>query len=137
MEHNSKIAIASMDNEGLDGEVSGHFGRCPYYTLVKLEQGQVAEISIVPNPYFQRHAPGVMPRFVRGLDADVILAGGMGPRAIQMFGDFGIQVVTGAVGQVSKVLGAYLSGKLAGIVPCQHDHPESCGSHGAGGQHHG
>ena len=53
----------------------------------------------------------------------------MGPRAIQMFNGFGIEVATGAVGQVGKVLDAFLSGELRGIVPCEHNHPESCGHH--------
>ncbi len=127
------IAVACLDDKGLAGEVSGHFGRCPFYTLVLAHDGAIAEARAVPNPHYQRHAPGVMPRFIKGLGANVILAGGMGPRAIKMFNDFGIEVVTGALGTVSKVLEAYLGGELSGIVPCQHDHPDSCGGHGEGG----
>jgi predicted Fe-Mo cluster-binding NifX family protein len=58
----------------------------------------------------------------------VIIAGGMGPRAIEMFHGFGIDVATGATGTVSTVLGAYLRGEHRGVVPCAHDHPESCGA---------
>ena len=54
----------------------------------------------------------------------------MGPRAVQLFNSHGIEVATGAVGRVGSVLAAYLRGELRGIVPCQHDHPESCGGHG-------
>jgi predicted Fe-Mo cluster-binding NifX family protein len=83
---------------------------------------------IVSNPYFEVHRPGVVPRFIRDLGSHVIIAGGMGPRAIEMFHGFGIDVATGATGTVSTVLGAYLRGEHRGVVPCAHDHPESCGA---------
>ena len=123
------IAIASIDDRGLDGEVSGHFGRCPYYTVVRAEGCDVKAVEVKENPNFHSHVPGAMPVFIRDLGADVILAGGMGPRAVQMFQQFGIDVATGAVGRVGAVLDAYLDGRVQGIVPCNHDHPNSCGGH--------
>jgi len=123
------IAVASEDQAGLTGEVAMHFGRCPYYTLIDVEEGRLGRAKIIENPYFGEHKPGVMPRFVHGLGADVILAGGMGPRAVQMFESFGMTVATGAKGRVDKVVEAYLDGQISGIVPCSHDHPESCGGH--------
>ena len=45
-----------------------------------------------------------------------------------------MDVATGAVGQVGKVVEAYLQGRLGGIVPCAHDHPESCGGHHGPGE---
>ncbi len=124
-----KVAIAAEDNNGLTGQVSMHFGRCPYYVLAAVENGKILESQVKENPFYGNHQPGQMPVFIKELGADVIVSGGMGPRAIQMFNGFGIEVATGAVGQVGKVLAAYLSGELSGIVPCSHDHPESCGGH--------
>jgi predicted Fe-Mo cluster-binding NifX family protein len=124
-----KIAIASEDDRGLGGEVSAHFGRCPFYTLVEVDGQQMIEHLVVENPNFYEHRPGQMPRFIRSLRADVILAGGMGPRAVEMFRGFGIDVATGVVGTVSSAVEAYLEGTLRGIIPCNHDHPESCGGH--------
>jgi predicted Fe-Mo cluster-binding NifX family protein len=132
------IAIAAEDDRGLEGEVSGHFGRCPFYVLVEAEGDRVLGSRVVANSHFGEHQPGVMPRFIRDLGADVIIAGGMGPRAIDMFHRFGIDVATGAVGMVGNVLKAYLSGRHRGVVPCAHDHPESCGGDGErGGRGHG
>jgi predicted Fe-Mo cluster-binding NifX family protein len=130
---NSKlIAVAAEDDRGLDGEVSAHFGRCPAYVLAQVDGGRVGDARVVPNPYFGGHQPGVMPQFINQLGANVILAGGMGPRAVQMFHGFGIEVATGAVGNVRKVLEAYLRGEVRGTVPCAHDHQDSCGGHGGG-----
>ena len=60
---------------------------------------------------------------------NVMIAGGMGPKAIDMFGGFGIEVVTGVGGAVGNVLTAYLDGKVSGTAPCKHDHGDSCGGH--------
>jgi predicted Fe-Mo cluster-binding NifX family protein len=121
------IAVASEDSSGLDGRVSPHFGRCPFYVLVQVNGDTVVRSQIAANPHFGEHRPGMMPRFIRDLGAKVIIAGGMGPRAVDMFHRYGIDVATGAVGSVEEVLGAYLSGQHRGVVPCAHDHPESCG----------
>lgn len=130
MTERRRIAIAANDNRGLDGEVSAHFGRCPTYVLATVEGDRISEAEIVDNPYYSGHRPGVVPQFIHQIGADVILAGGMGPRAIDMFHGFGIEVATGALGTVRKVLEAYLRGEIRGIVPCAHDHEDSCGGHG-------
>ena len=97
--------------------------------VARVKDGEVLDHEVVTNPHYNNHQPGQMPRFIRGLGVDAILAGGMGPKAIQMFESFGINVATGAVGVAGKVLAAYLSGELTGIVPCKHDHEDSCGGH--------
>ena len=127
------IVIAAEDEQGLDGSVSMHFGRCPAYVVAAVEADRITESKVVRNPHFNNHQPGQMPVFIRDLGADVIIAGGMGPRAIDMFNNFGIEVATGAVGNVRRVIEAYLRGEIKGIVPCEHDHEEDCG----GGRHHG
>jgi predicted Fe-Mo cluster-binding NifX family protein len=131
------IAVAVEDTRGLQGEVSAHFGRCPAYLLARVIEDSFEEIEIITNPYYDNHRPGVAPPFIRDLGADVILAGGMGPRAVDMFHAQGMEVATGAVGTVEKVLEAYVRGDLRGTAPCAHDHPDSCGKHGAGEVHHG
>ncbi|MCD6445854.1 hypothetical protein J7L49_03610, partial [Candidatus Bathyarchaeota archaeon] len=47
-----------------------------------------------------------------------ILAGGMGPRAIDWFNRLGVQPITGVSGRVKDVLDDYLAGKLTGAEPC-------------------
>ena len=125
-----KIAFACEESRELDSEMSMHFGRCPFFTVVEVADGEVGKTEVVQNPHYGNHQQGVVPQFIHSLGATVILAGGMGPRAVQLFRGFGIDVATGAVGQVDRVLEEYLSGHLTGVVPCAHDHPESCGQHG-------
>ena len=127
-----RIALASEDAHGLEGNVSGHFGRCPYYTLVNVEGDQILGSEVIKNPYFPNHQPGVIPQFIRSQKANVMIAGGMGPRAIDFFTQFGIDVATGVQGKVKDVVEAYLKGQVRGVVACDHhgqDHGHECGGH--------
>ncbi len=118
-----KIALSVNDNNGLDGEMSMHFGRCPAYLIAYVtDDNQIEKTEVVENPYFGQHVPGQVPGFIKSLGADVMIAGGMGPKAIDMFQGFGIDVVTGVGGKVSNVLQAYLDGKISGAASCGHGH---------------
>ena len=56
-----RIAFASEDQLGPQGEVSAHFGRCAYYTLLDVEEGKVGSWKVVDNPYHGNHVPGKVP----------------------------------------------------------------------------
>jgi predicted Fe-Mo cluster-binding NifX family protein len=131
------IAIASDDDKGLDGMVSAHFGRCPYVTLVEVDGDQIVKHWVERNPNSELHQPGTMPLFIQALGASVIIAGGMGPRAVAMFRSRGIEVTTGPPGPVREVLESFLQGRMKGVVPCEHAGDDGCGAHGAGHAHHG
>ncbi len=128
-----RIAFSCEDENGLNSEMSMHFGRCPFFTLIDIEEGKMTNVQVVTNPAFENHVPGVVPKFINDQQANVMIAGGMGPKAINMFNDFGIDVATGVGGKVEKVLNAYLEGRVQGTEPCKHDHEhdhgDSCGDH--------
>jgi predicted Fe-Mo cluster-binding NifX family protein len=123
-----RIAISADDKNDLDSKVSQHFGRCPYYVLVDMEDDQVQAVQVVENPHYQHHQPGMVPGFIRGHNVNVMLCGGMGRRAIGFFQQYGIETATGATGTARNALESYLGGELRGAEPCQesvdhsHDH---------------
>ena len=129
-----RIAFACEDNGGLKSQMSMHFGRCPYYTLVDVEGEDIKSVEVIENPYYNNHTPGAVPQFINSQNVQVMIAGGMGPRAIDLFQSLGIEVATGVGGQVENVLKAYLEGKVYGTVPCAHDHHSH--SHREGGGWH-
>ena len=100
-----RIAIAT-DN----GSVSEHFGRCPSYTLVDIEGSEIKNKEVVNNP---GHEPGRIPAFLNEKGASVIVAGGMGQRAVGLFKENNIEVIVGTRGLVEDAISAYVEGILA------------------------
>jgi predicted Fe-Mo cluster-binding NifX family protein len=93
-----KIALATDDNMGLDAVLSHHFGRCPYYIVVDVKDKEIQDIKAAKNPFYESHGQaGEVPNFIHSLGADVIIAGGMGPKAIGFFQQLGIQALTAVI----------------------------------------
>ncbi|MBS3762094.1 MAG: NifB/NifX family molybdenum-iron cluster-binding protein [Planctomycetes bacterium] len=78
-----------------DGKLAMHFGHCEEFALVEVddETEDIVETERVTPP---AHAPGVLPKFLADQGASVIIAGGMGTRAQDMFAHNDIKVVVGA-----------------------------------------
>ncbi len=128
-----RIAFSTEDQNGLDSLISHHFGRCPNYLLVDLEGGTVQAVQSIANPYLEQHEPGMIPEFIHNQGANVMVSGGMGRRALAFFGQFDIQVATGASGTAQAALDAYLRGELPEGQPC---HQSEQHGHGHGHHHH-
>jgi predicted Fe-Mo cluster-binding NifX family protein len=101
-----KIAI-STDS----GKVSQHFGRCPEFTLVEIEEGRLIKKEAIPNP---GHHPGFLPQFLHDQGVSCIIAGGMGFRAQESFAQHKIQTVLGASGIIDELVKKILAGTLEG-----------------------
>jgi len=113
-----RIAISVEIKDEMNSVVAQHFGRCPYFALIDVEGREVKALKIVDNPYYGHHQPGQVPGFIKQLNADVMLSGGMGGRAIEFFNQMGIETATGADGTVRTALENYLGGELTGAEPC-------------------
>lgn len=112
--HTKLIAVATEA-----GQVAEHFGRCPEYTVFSVEENRVVGQEVIPNP---GHRPGFLPQYLAQKGIDVVVAGGMGPRAQALFEQQGIKPVLGVVGSVEEAIQAYLTGTLAaGDSLCSHD----------------
>ncbi len=120
-----RVAIAYEN-----GYVAQHFGRCPAFLLVDIENGEVVNQALLENPGFTGHQPGLVPAFLQSQNVDVIIAGGMGPRAVMMLEQAGIRVILGVTGRVEDVIAAFIEGSLQGGESlCDHPHGHSCGHH--------
>ncbi|MDN5375761.1 MAG: hypothetical protein PWQ39_801 [Thermacetogenium sp.] len=108
-----KIAIPSQGNS-----VCPHFGHCEQFVIAEVQDGKVIGKETVAAP---PHEPGLLPRYLAGKGVDVVIAGGMGSRAQQLFAQQNIRVITGASGLIDDVLAAFLGGNLeTGPNVCDH-----------------
>jgi len=99
--------ILAIAKEG--SEVSQHFGHCEGFEVVYIEEGKVTKQETIPNP---GHRPGYLPVFLSEKGVNLIVAGGMGASAQQLFRERGIEVYTGVMGDVDQVVTAYVNGEL-------------------------
>ena len=106
-----RIAVPCSNNNGLKSEISMHFGRSPYYAFVDVEGNKIKNFEILPVP-FAEHGPGDLPNFVKENKGEVVIAYGMGGRAVDFFNRLGIDVITGASGTVEEVVDAFLKNRL-------------------------
>ena len=85
-----KIAISTIDNKGLESNLSPHFGRCPFYIMVETKGEEILSAKGIENPYYSSHGPGMVPEFINKQGVDVMISGGMGRSAITFFKEFKI-----------------------------------------------
>jgi predicted Fe-Mo cluster-binding NifX family protein len=104
-----------------NGRLSPHFGHCLEFALFDVDEATktIRAHQTVPAP---DHAPGLLPRWLREQGADVVIAGGMGMRAQNIFQDQGITVVVGAPPEApQQVVEAFLADHLqTGPNICDH-----------------
>ncbi len=139
MNEEQLIALPVEGDGGLDAQVCEHFGHAAGFALVSTKGGEILSCRVVVNPMAEQHQPGMLPGFIRSTGANVLLAGGMGPRAVDLLQSFGIGVSTGASGLVRDAVAAYLKSGLQGVTPCEHghDHDDAGHEHGHAGHEHG
>ena len=119
-----KIAIATEH-----GVVSAHFVRCPSYTLVEIEGNHVLAREEIPNP---GHRPGFLPAYLAEKGVSTIIAGGMGPRAQDLFAQNNISSVIGVQGTVDETISRFLTNELKpGEDMCDHQTGDSHAGEGA------
>jgi predicted Fe-Mo cluster-binding NifX family protein len=111
-----KIAVPTAE-----GVLNLHFGHCKAFTLIDTDPATKKILSSVEVPA-PRHEPGVLPRFLGEQGVNVIIAGGMGMQAQNLFNQQGITVVIGAPSKTpTELVTDYLSGTLvSGDNVCDH-----------------
>lgn len=111
-----KIAIPTANEQ-----LCMHFGHCETFAVLTVDE-QTKKITehenLVPPP----HEPGVLPAWLGEQNVNVIIAGGMGQRAQQLFTAQNIAVVVGApAGSPDALVESYLAGTLvSGTNACDH-----------------
>jgi len=113
-----------------EGKFSSHFGGAEEFALYTVDDSGrniTGRLRAAPP----EHGRGVFPMWLRKHGVTTVLAGGMGPRASDIFASHGIEVVLGAEGGEPEVMvQAYLDGTLAFSGELCHDHGfHDCGNH--------
>lgn len=111
-----KIALPVADEK-----LCMHFGHCQVFEFFEVDEKSkkvIQKSSQTPPP----HEPGVLPRWIKEQEADLVIAGGMGASAQKLFKEAGIKVITGApAGDPTDIVESYLQNSLeTGENACDH-----------------
>ena len=113
-----KIAIPLAD-----GKLTMHFGHCASFALVDVDPASntILKREDIDAP---AHVPGLLPPWLAERGVNMIIAGGMGKRAVDLLLQQNIQVVLGApVGTPEALVMAHLAGNIqTGANPCGEEH---------------
>jgi len=104
-----------------EGIVSTHFGHCEQFALIDVDEAkkQILKKELVNSP---GHEPGLLPQWLAEKGVSLVIAGGMGSRAQNLFQQNRIGVIIGAMEtDPEKAVQSYLDGKLdTGSNICDH-----------------
>ena len=104
-----KVCLPTMGDRGLEEYVSSHFGRAPTFTVVDIETNAV---KVVPNTGEHMGGTGHAAEFLLKEGAQVMIVGNLGPRAVELFQQSGIEVFTCATGTVREAIEDWKAGAL-------------------------
>ncbi|HYX09061.1 MAG TPA: NifB/NifX family molybdenum-iron cluster-binding protein [Bacteroidales bacterium] len=125
-----KIAVPTRNNR-----VDGHFGHCEVFSVFTTdENNQVLHTEEVPS-FDDCGCKSGIAEILKEKGVSLMLAGNMGPGALNKLNATGIEVIRGCSGEISQVVEEYLRGSLVDSgVACNHhdDH----GGHDHHEHHH-
>jgi predicted Fe-Mo cluster-binding NifX family protein len=113
----------------LDGKSCAHFGHCQSFAVVEVNDGRPGAVQFLNPP---AHQPGTYPRFLADQGVDVVIAGGMGVMAQNLFRENKIEVHMGVGVEDPRLLvEQFLRNELpTGDNLCDHGtegHHSNCG----------
>jgi len=111
---NKLFAIPTIDNK-----LCPHFGHCEKFAIVETEDNSIKNVNYVTPPV---HQPGTYPRFLADQGVSVIISGGMGVKAQDLFTQNNIEVCVGInTDSPQNLVEQYLAGQLQpGQNLCDH-----------------
>ena len=130
-----RIGIPILEDQGLNSQVSGHFGQAPYFMIVdiKLEipkKGIIRDqdiisqgnnLSVIPNS--TEHACGSLVEVLIKNKVEVLLIEGIGGRPFELLKQYNVKIYTGAFGSVKEVIRDFFNHMLPELQSA------SCGHH--------
>ena len=92
------------------GVLSSHFGHCEEFYFAQVEDRNILSERMQTPP---AHEPGLYPKWVKEQGGDLVIGGGMGQKARNLFDQNGVAYIVGGPSQAPRqVVEAYLAGEL-------------------------
>lgn len=122
----TKVAIPSMSDSGLESDVCAHYGSCEYFTIVDVQNKDIAGVETISNSSPDgEHNCSAPSRIMKLQNVETVLVSGIGGRPLMSLAENKIKVFAGATGKVSNAVEDYNNGLLQelstnGTCNCSH-----------------
>jgi len=104
-----KIVIPTNDKKGIADTVAEHFSRCLTYTFLD-EKGEVVEI--IDNTSEHMGGAGLPPELMKKHEADILLCKDLGPRALILCKELGIEIYVRQAETVKEIFEMWKNDKI-------------------------
>ena len=104
-----KIVIPTNNEEGLNDKIADHFGRCLTYTFID-EKGNLLEV--IGNTSEHMDGVGLPPELMKKHGADILLCKDLGPRALNLCRELGIEVYVCQAKTVKEIFEMWKNNKI-------------------------
>lgn len=115
-----RLGITLENQNGLNGNVSSHFGQCEYFLIVDIENEELINSKVVPNTATHGGGGCVAVDEILKHEITHVISGGMGEGAQVKFAQAGVEVF-GFSGSVAGAIKNFLGKTLDGLGAC-HGH---------------
>lgn len=116
-----KICIPTLEAQGHEATISGHFGSAPYFTLFDTEQRTTSSVA---NGHTEHGHGMCMPvDILKAHGVDAVLCKGMGARAVSLLLSAGIEPLIVNGGTVAEAIREFETGQAVRMDvahACQH-----------------
>lgn len=117
-----------------NGNVYQHFGHTEHFKIFEIENNEIKSEKVVST---NGSGHGALAGFLKSMDIDVLICGGIGGGAKLALADSGIQLFGGVTGIADEAVLSYMNGTLKFVpdITCahhEHEGHENCGEHGCG-----
>jgi len=108
----TKICIPTIEKEGLNSNISLHFGKTPYFAFLKEKNGEIEDIIFIESG--GKHIGGSLTpaEIILNSDADILICGNLGSKAVNMLQKNNVKVFSGANGSVKEIFEQWKNEKL-------------------------
>lgn len=119
-----------------NGQIFQHFGHSTQFKIYDVQEGKIVKSEVIDT---NGSGHGALAGLLNGLNAEVLICGGIGGGAQMALAQAGIKLFGGVSGDADEAVKAFLVGNLSfnPNVKCdhhEHHHGEghTCGEHGCG-----
>jgi predicted Fe-Mo cluster-binding NifX family protein len=89
-----------------------HFGKTPYFTFIKLKDGEIKNIDVIESNGKHGGGSKTPAEIILDSKANVLISGNLGSKAVSMLRSNGVEVFSGASGKVKDIIKEWKMGML-------------------------